>query len=318
MKSEIVDTTPALAPAPVAAAPVEEIKKEETPAKVAEEKPKPTKRGSIFGSFVEKLKSPREEKKEHDFPTTAPAIKEAEATPEVAKPTEEAVVAAPVITEAAPVEPVVPETTAEPAAAKLEETKPAATGTPSKEKEHFSFGKFFGSKDRAKSPAPEKATEAKVDAPPKIEEVPAVAPIATEPTPIETTEPVVPALDTTTESKTEAKTEAKAEEVKKDETPSTPKKRTSIFGNLTRSLSKATGKKDKDAVKTAEKKDKLPETTEEAKTETPLVGDKPAEETAAIAPEVPTEAPIEKTIGDVPAEAVTAGEPKSAPAVATT
>lgn len=238
------------------------------------------------------MKSPKEEKKEHDLVAPAPPAKEPEATPEASKPLEEAQVAAPAT-------PVAPEAAAESTAPKTEESKPvAASGTPSKEKEHFSFGKLFGSsKDRAKSPsAQEKAPEAKVDAAPKIEDTPAAAPATTEA--VKPVEPVVPA--------TEAKVEPSEEQ-----TP--PKaKRTSIFGQLSRSLSKATGgKKD-----TKEKKDTtppatVPETTEEAKTDAPVVADKPTETPAAAAP-------AEKTIGDVPAEAVTVGEPKSTPAVSTT
>ena len=63
-------------------------KKEEE--KVAE-KPKPTKRASIFGSFFEKVKSPVTEKKEADLVPAAPA-KEAAVVPEVQKPVEETAV----------------------------------------------------------------------------------------------------------------------------------------------------------------------------------------------------------------------------------
>lgn len=281
--------------APVVAAPVEEPKTEETPK--VEDKPKPTKRGSIFGTFVEKLKSPREEKKEHDL--VAPA-KEAEPVAEAPKPSDEAPVIAPL-----PVTPVPAETaTTEPVVAKAEEPKPAATSTPSKEKEHFSFGKFFGNKERAKSPAatdkapaPEAKTEPKVEAAPKLEEIPAVAPITAEPA-----EPVAPV--------TETKAEAPVEE-KKEETPK-KEKRGSIFSALSRSLSKATK-----TGKHEEKKETTPPATVPETTETPAVVDskaEPKEETPAPL----AAAPVEKTIGDVPAEAVTVGEPKSTPTVATT
>lgn len=283
--------------APVVAAPVEESKTEETPK--VEDKPKPTKRGSIFGSFVEKLKSPKEEKKEHDLVAPAAPAKEAETVGEAPKPVEEAQVTAPV-----PVTPVPAETaTTEPVAAKAEEPKSATTSTPSKEKEHFSFGKFFGNKERAKSPsatdkapAPEAKTEPKVEAAPKIEETPAVAPITTEPA-----EPVAPV----------AETKADAVEEKKEETPK-KEKRGSFFSNLSRSLSKATK-----TGKHEEKKETTPPATVPETTETPAVVDTKAEpKTETPAPAAA--APVEKTIGDVPAEAVNVGEPKSNPTVATT
>lgn len=286
--------------APIAAAPVEETKAEEAPAvKTAEEKPKPTKRGSIFGSVFAKLSSPTQEKKEHDIiPAAAPAAtKETESTPEASKPLEEAVVAAPATTEA----------TTEPAVLKTEEPKPVETkpavSTPSKEKEHFSFGKLFGSKDRAKSPAAtDKVAEPKVDSvAPKIEDP--AAPAAVEP---------VPAV-----AATETKVEPTPVEDKKVEetTPAKKEKKGSFLGSLGRSLSKATNKnkdssvkKEKDTVQPAT----LAEETTEAKTDAPVVEAK-KEETPVVA------APAEKTIGDVVPEAVTVGEaPKSSPAVAST
>ena len=57
---------------PTAATITPEVPKEETKPAV-EEKPKPTKRGSIFGSFVEKLKSPTTEKKESEVGPAPPA-----------------------------------------------------------------------------------------------------------------------------------------------------------------------------------------------------------------------------------------------------
>ena len=270
--------------APVIAASGEEAKTEETPAKAAEEKPKPTKRGSIFGSFVEKLKSPREEKKEHDF--GAAPVKEAEPVPEASKPLEEAQVAAPAT-------PVAAETTStEPVAPKTEESKPV-TGTPSREKDHFSFGKFFGNKERAKSPAPEPKA---ADAAPKIEDTP--APAATEP--VQPVEPVAPV----TETKPEPVEEKKEDSPKKEE----KKRSSSFFGSLTRSLSKATTKKD---VKQQEQPKETPATVPETSEEAPVVAETKTE-TPAL------DAPAEKTIGDVPAEAVSVGEPKSNPTVATT
>lgn len=286
-------------PAPLAAAPVDEVKTVDTPSSATQEKPKPTKRGSIFGSFVEKLKSPTHEKKESDL-IAPPAPAKDEPVEEVSKPLEEAQVGAPVV-------PVVAEPVSEPVAPKTEEAKSAAPpGTPSKEKEHFSFGKLFGSKERAKSPAAaEKAAEPKVDAAPKIEDTTAAtpAPAVSEPVVAEPiAEPVAPVAPA-------AATDSKpAEEI---ETPK-KEKRTSFFGNLSRSLSKATGNKKE--VKKDEKKETtaIPEANEDTKPEAPIAAVE-KEETPALA------APAEQTIGDVPAEAVTIGEaPKSTATVPTT
>ncbi|KAL7771886.1 hypothetical protein CFE70_001837 [Pyrenophora teres f. teres 0-1] len=190
--------------------PEDATKVDETPAPVAQEKPKPAKRASIFGNFVEKLKSPTTEKKESEAALAPATVKETE-TAEASKPLEEAEVAAPV--------------SAEGAATETTEAKPvAAVSTPGKEKEHFSFGKLFGSKDRAKSPAPESKVDA---AAPKIEDASAT-PVVAEPTAVEAA-PV--AAETKPEETTPATEAPKAD------------KRKSFFGNLSRSLSKATGGK---------------------------------------------------------------------------
>ncbi|KAH7414130.1 Pleckstrin homology domain-containing protein [Phaeosphaeria sp. MPI-PUGE-AT-0046c] len=291
------------APAAVVPAAVEESKTEETTAKPVEEKPKPTKRGSIFGSFFEKVKSPTHEKKEADI-VPAPIAKDAEPTAEASKPLEEAVVAVP-----ATVEPV-----SEPAVVKADETKPVETkqpavSTPSKEKEHFSFGKLFGSKDRAKSPAATDKTPvsepSKVDAvAPKIEDT--TAPVVSEPT-----EPIVAA------PVAETKTEAAPVEKKEETTPAAKKeKRSSIFGSLGRSLSKATkGKDSKEAKKETATPTTVPEASE-PKEETSIAAPVVAEEKEEAAPVV---APTEQTIGDVAPASINVGEaPKSAPAVSTT
>ncbi|RAR07040.1 immunogenic protein [Stemphylium lycopersici] len=270
------EETTAETTAPAAVVPTEDATKADetaTPA-VAQEKPKPTKRGSLFGTFVEKLKSPTTEKKEAEAGLAPAPVKEDETVVEPVKPVEETT-------------PVVAPSANEAAAAELnkDETKPVvATSTPSKEKEHFSFGKLFGSKDRAKSPAPqEKLAEPKTDAAPQIADNQAPA----------TTEPVeaTPA--------TEAKPET-TEEPKQD-------KRKSFFGNLGRSLSKATGNKDKKEKK--ETASPAPVTEEEAApAATPVVPEEKKEETPVAA------------AGDVPAENISVGDAsKSAnPTVATT
>jgi hypothetical protein len=267
---------------------------DESATKPVGEKPKPTKRGSIFGSFFEKVKSPTHEKKEGELVPAVPA-KDAEHVPEATKPLEEAQVGVPVV------EPV-----QESATLKTDEVKPVekTTGvsTPTKEKEHFSFGRLFGgsSKDRAKSPAAtDKVAEpSKVDAvAPKIEDT--TAPVVSEPV-----EPVIaaPAAETTAEP-------IAVQDKKDDAATATAKKekRSSIFGSLGRSLSKATKSKDP---KDAKKETVTPATVhEEDKTVAPVLDDK-KDIVAASG---------EKSTGDVVPEAVTVGEaPKSTSTVPTT
>jgi hypothetical protein len=248
--------------------------------KTTQEKPKPAKRTSIFGSVLNKLSSPTSEKKETDVFPPVPA-KEVEPVPEASKSVDEAVIAAPTI-----IDPVSTST------APKADDKPIST--PTKEKDHFSFGRFFsgGSKDRAKSPAatdkaPVHDEPTKVDAvAPQIEETPAHAPIASEPT-----EPIVAA------PVVESKAEPTVASDKKEETTPKKEKRGSIFSTLSRSLSKATKQTPKEK---KEAPTTVPESTEEHKSVAPV------EETPA--PVVPTE----KSIGDVFPEAVTVGEaPKS-------
>jgi hypothetical protein len=277
------------APVAVVPATTEELKTEESAVKPVDEKPKPTKRGSVFGSFFEKIKSPTQEKKEVDL-VPAPIAKDAESSQEASKPLEEAQVAVPTT-----IEPV-----SEPTGVKTDEVKAAdnkpAVSTPSKEKEHFSFGKLFGSKDRSKSPAAtDKVAEpTKIDAvAPQIEETPAAA----------TSEPVEPVVVAPV-------TETKVEPVVADKKDEKKEKRGSIFGSLGRSLSKATKSKDSKDVK---KETATPTTVHEAT--------EPKEE-ATIAPtetKDATPAPVEQqTIGDVVPGAVTVGDMKSSSAVTST
>ena len=284
-------------PAPIVVPTTEESKAEST-TKTADEKPKPTKRGSIFGAFFEKVKSPTSEKKEGDL-VPAPITKDSEPAAEASKPLDEAVIAAPTTIEPA----------SEPAALKTDEGKPTETkpavSTPSKEKEHFSFGKLFGNKDRAKSPAATDKAPApeasKVDAvAPKIEDT--TTPVVSEPV-----EPVVAA------PATESKVEPAATDKKEETTPVKKEKRGSIFGSLGRSLSKVTKSKDPKEKDTAVTPTTVPEASEpkEEKAVGPL--DDKKDETPVAA------APAEKSIGDVVPEAVTVGEaPKSSSTVPTT
>lgn len=238
-----------------------------------QEKPKPTKRGSIFGNFKEFI-SPSAEKKESDVFPPQP-VKEAEPVSEASKPLDEAVVAIPTT-----MDPV-----STPAAPKADDVKPQ---TPSKERKFFSFLQDKkGPTAHEKTPAHHEP--AKVDAvAPQIRDTPAsdAAPVVSEPV-----EPIVAAP--VVESKP---TEPTVVSDKKVETPKKP----GFFGNLSRSISKATrGKetpKEKKEVPTS-----VPETTEEHKTVAPVVDETPA-----------PIAPTEKSMGDVVPEAVTVGEvPKS-------
>ena len=279
------------APAPVeteTAAPVVAPAPVEKDDKTAE-KPKPTKRASIFGSFFEKVKSPTHEKKEADLvPAVAAPKEETSAVPEVQKPLEETpeVVPATEATTEAPL-----------AEAKLDAPKTEAVKpvTPVKEKEHFSFGKFFGNKEKAKTPAVE--TAAKTEEAPKVEE-------ASSPVVANGVEPVVPVAETSAPA---------AVEEKKEETVAPKKeKRTSIFGQLARTVSKAGGKKEPKEKKETVAPAVVEESAEPAdKTEVPAVA-----ETKEETPVVPAQ---QSTIGDVTPESVNVGEaPKSSAPVATT
>ncbi|KAF1930794.1 uncharacterized protein M421DRAFT_410942 [Didymella exigua CBS 183.55] len=254
------------------------------------EKPKPTKRGSIFGSFFEKVKSPSHEKKEADLVPAVEKKEESAVLPEAAKPVDESPAVAPVAettTEAPLVE-------AKLDAPKTEVAKPV---TPVKEKEHFSFGKFFGNKEKAKSPAVGETTPTlKTEEAHRLEETPA-------PVVANGVEAIVPV--------TEASIAPVEEEKKKEETPAPKKeKRSSIFGSLARTVSKAGGKKE------PKEKKEAPATVQESaepvnQVEIPAVAEK-KEET----PVVPVQ---QSTIGDVTPEAVNVGEaPKSSAPVATT
>jgi hypothetical protein len=327
--------TPAVVPAAGVTAPVitEDLPKpvEETKSVVApveekkvEQKPKPTKRGSIFGNFVEKLKSPTSEKKEADL-VPAP-VKESEVSAQAPKldelPKSEETPAL------APIEPVAPVTDATTEPPKVEEaTETKIATTPAKEKQHFSFGKFLGgNKERVKSPATEKTPEvSKTDEAPKLEETAPVAPIS----PIAPVEPVA-AAETPVETKEEKKEEPVAES--SATTTPAPKKRGSIFGalggsvkkekdgeekpqglmGLFRSASKAGKPKKEKEVAAPAKVDETAEPTENKTDAAPLAEENKATDGPAI--------PAEQTaIGDVVPDAVTVGQAhKSTPQVAST
>jgi hypothetical protein len=286
--------------APVAEA-TETPKVEEAAAPVTEtpeSKPKPTKRGSIFGNFVEKLRSPTTEKKESEVAPVVPA----KDTPVVAAE-------APKIEE--PVAPVAETAEAPKEEAKKEEVKkeetPATVTTPHKEKEHFSFSKFFP-KEKAKSPTTEAPKEPIVSAEaPKIEE------------------PVAPVAETAEAPKEEAKEEPAKEET----TPAAHKaKRGSIFGNLTNTVKK---EKTEGEASEPKKENKLtglfrsasksvkPLAKKEKEPATPAkVEEKEEPKSVEPTPAVTEPAAEPKSIGDVVPDAVTVGQaPKSTTEVTT-
>lgn len=301
-------TVPVTAPVITSDVPaIEPVKAEEAPVeeKKAEEKPKPTKRGSIFGNFVEKLKSPTHEKKEHEITPAVPA-KESEVAAEAPKIEE------PATTEPAPVAPAAEAAPVEPTteAPKTEETKPTTT-TPHKEKQSFSFGKFLGgAKEKVKSPVTEKTPEA-----PKTEEAPKVEDASTAPAPVAEPTAEVPKEETKEDPAVEPTT-----------TPAT-KKRASIFGALG---SKKEGGEDKArsgfggifrAASKAGKPKKEKEATPAAKVEEAAEPKEEKTDAAPLAEERETAAaPATEpaTIGDIP-DAVTVGQDsKSTPQVSAT
>jgi len=285
--AESAVSTEAAAPATEAAT--------ETKTEEKKEKPKPTKRGSIFGTLAQKLKSPTTEKKESEVAPAVPA-KDAEAAPAVEAPKTE---------EVKPEEPAVAATDAP----KEEEVKPATT-TPHKEKENF-FGKFL---NKAKSPTTETA--------PKIEEPKKEA----------TPEPATAVEATEAPKEEEKKEEAPLGVTSTAAAAPAPKaKRGSIFGNFTGSVKKEKDgeageqkhglsglfrnasksirpKKEEKAAAAPAKVEETPETKEEEKVEEAPKEETPAEKKAEPA-----------TIGDVVPEAVTVGQaPKSTPEVSAT
>lgn len=271
------------------------------------DKPRPTKRNSLFGSFFEKVRSPATEKKESEVGPIVPpkdTIVSAEA-PQIPGPTTETTIESP-----ATAEPVVeaPATTVpETEAAKIETPAASSTLTPRKEKESF-FGGMMN-KVRAKSPA-NLNRSAKTEppaVPPKTEE--SVVASTTE-------EPVVAATTAEEPAAVEPVAATTTEEPIVDAT-NRPKenRRRSFFGGLSTKAeglfrkpsqaqhSKEVKKEENVTPSTLEKSEEQaatePTATEEVATEAP------ATETAARETEQP------HSIGDVPAEAITVGQAHS-------
>ncbi len=270
----------------------EEDKKPETVEPAAEttseDKPKPVKRGSIFGKMQgwgSSIKSPSKEKDQKD----------AELKPEVPPKDDAAATDAPQLPEPTTTEPTVEPTTTDSEVKPETSEKKDEIATPSKEKPTFLSSLSFGNKrNRSISPSaitkdtPSKTEESAVtDATPApVEESPAPEAIAedTAVEPLKATEPA------TTESQ---------------KTESTPNKRQSVFGNLGRRASKAfkgiqAPKKENAAPGTAVKKEETSEAS------------KDVVEPAQDGETKPAEAQPQQ-IGDVVPEAINIGKPESQP-----
>jgi hypothetical protein len=278
-----------------------EKEKEAADTPAAEEKPKPTKRGSIFGrvsSTWGTLRSPAKEKDQ----------KEVELKTEPAKDT--------VVSENAPQ---LPETATagsvaesatpaleEPKAEDKEDKKEESAVSPTTEKNKFLSGiGGFMKRNRSVSPGTHLKESTKKDEPvvaPTAEETAAEPAAAVKPE-----EPVaeVPATATSVEPTTETP----IEETKTEAT--TPNKRQSMLGSLGRRASKAINR-----LQAPKKENVAPAATEVKKDEAAEV--KPAEEEAVTNGEVKKETDEQQAIGDVVPEAVTTGQQQQTPTVAAT
>jgi hypothetical protein len=255
-----------------------------------EEKPKPSKRGSIFGKMSAgwgSMKSPSKEKdqKEAELKPETPA--KDTTVSDVAPQLPETTTTEP--TEAAAV-PAVEETKAE------NEIKPEATKegavSPSSEKKTFLSGlPFMNKRNRSVSPSAHMK-----EAPAKTEAAPAVPPKddAVEPAKVE--EPAVASTSETTPPATTESAEKpidKVEEPAKTETTATtPNKRQSVLGSLGRRASKAFNR-----MQTPKKENTAPTTeTKAAETTTAAGEDKPVVNGETKEPS--------QTIGDVGSDGI--------------
>jgi hypothetical protein len=257
---------------PVEALPVAPVAATEP---TTEEKPKISKRGSIFGRIPSawgSLKSPTKEK-ELDLKPEVPAKDAAvsDAAPQLPETTTTEPIETPV---AAPATDATTPAISEPAA---EATK-TETATPSKEKKNFLSGlSFMNKRERSTSPSAAKEqplkTETAAPIVPAKDEV-----VATEPVKVE--EPateVAPVVAPTTEAVEEPKT---SEATSPAGTP-TANKRQSMLGNLGRRASKALNRiqpKKENAAPTTDK-------TVEEDAAAPVVTDKKVDEPVVSDPE---------------------------------
>lgn len=261
--------------------------------KDVEEKPKPAKRGSIFGKVSStwgSMKSPAKEKEQKDVELKPEAAKDGAVSENP-----------PVLPETATTEPVtepaVPAVEEPVTDAKAEEKKdaPVDAVSPGKEKSNFLSGLGFMKRNRSVSPS------ANMKEPAKKEEAAEVKPV--DETPVvngeaKAEEPVAaePAVEAATTETPVEKTEAPKTET------TTPNKRQSMLGGLGRRASKAF--KGLGAPKKENAAPAATEAKEEEAAET-----KPVEETPVVNDESKkVEEP--QSIGDVVPDAVNVGQPQ--------
>lgn len=316
--------------------PVEDKKTTEaTPEKNTAGTGKSTKRGSIFGSFFEKVRSPTSEKKEADVAPVPPP--KDDAAP-VLPPTDGSDEAPPAPPKDKPEEAAAAGAAAGATAEEAKETKNEKAATPSKEKEGF-FKRLL-SETKVKVPKPDAAKEeSKEGAETTPAEESAKEAETAEGTADKTTEP---AAETADKPATEAAAATPTLAEKKDEV-TTPResKRSSIFGTF-KSKDKKGDKSDAEKSEGEEKKSNklggifrnpskaIKSNKETKKEETkPTVDadkeDKKAEQIAAnkadpiqaeavenlkTVDDKANEAKKEQTIGDVVPDAVSVGQPQ--------
>lgn len=279
-----------------------EEKAAETP--VADEKVRPSKRGSIFGrvsSTWSKIQSPVREKDQKEVELKPESANDAAVSenppvlPETTASTEVADTAVPAVEEPKAEE-----------ATEAKKDEPAAS--PSKEKSNFLSGiGGFIKRNRSVSPSTHMKEPAKKEETPAVEEPVVADPAAAEAKAEEPATEAGAAAETSTETPAE-----KVEEPKTENT--TPNKRQSVLGSLGRRASKALNR-----IQAPKKDSSAPAATEAKKEETAET--KPAEETPEDNGESKKAEPeAQQSIGDVVPDAVNVGQPQhqSTPAVSAT
>ena len=299
---------------PVEALPVAPVAAAEP---TSEEKPKVSKRGSIFGRIPSawgSLKSPTKEK-ELDLKPEVPAKDAAvsDAAPQLPETTTTEPIETPV---AAPVTDATTPAITEPAP---EATK-TETATPSKEKKNFLSGlSFMNKRERSTSPSAAKEQPLKTETTAAAPVVPAKDEVvATEP--VKTEEPATEVAPVVAPTTSDAVEEPKTSEATSPAGTPTANKRQSMLGNLGRRASKALNriqpKKENTAPttdKTVEEDAAVPVSTEK-KVDEPVVSDpetvaaravgSPATDSAGTA--ITTEENKPETVGVNPSTQVTA------------
>lgn len=282
---------------PVEALPVAPVAAAEPTA--TEEKPKVSKRGSIFGRIPSawgSLKSPTKEK-ELDLKPEVPAKDAAvsDAAPQLPETTTTEPIETPV---AAPVTDATTPAITEPTA---EATK-TETATPSKEKKNFLSGlSFMNKRERSTSPSAAKEHKTETAAPvvPAKDEV-----VATEPVKVE--EPATEVAPVVAPTTTEAVEEPKASEATSPTGTPTANKRQSMLGNLGRRASKALNRIQPKKENTAPTTDK----TVEEDAAAPVVADKKVDEPVVSDPETVAARAVGAPVTESTGNAVTTEENK--------